>query len=239
MSNKTLLTLFAAAALFLFGYFYLLPKTGTKAPPKNTTQITAAPAASATDNTPVKPPTIATQTAATNAGGAFAPALKTFDQFTPVERDRLRLDFQAMSETERLFAVISAEDEAWKKDNFFPDKNYIENSDEATLEDLALNHADKLATNAIIYKWWLRKDARWKDLAQEAVTAGSSFAARYMKNLIHLEKHLILKRLLVYKRQLYFRATMPRTDLRCSIYRYIIVPTRVTHFLYWKISFFT
>ncbi len=48
------------------------------------------------------------------------------------------------------------------------------------LENLALNHLDKLATNAIIYKWWLRKDPRWKGLAQRAVTIGSSFAARLL-----------------------------------------------------------
>ncbi len=113
MSNKTLLTFFATAALFVVGYLYLLPNPEIKALPKDATQITATPAMTPPiNNAPVKPPTSAPQTVAPNSSSAFDPALKTFDQFTPIERHRLRLDFEALSEPERLFAVISAEDEA-------------------------------------------------------------------------------------------------------------------------------
>jgi hypothetical protein len=39
-----------------------------------------------------------------------------------------------------------------------------------------------LAFNALIYKWWLRKDPRWKEIAEEAAYSGSSFAARLLLN---------------------------------------------------------
>jgi hypothetical protein len=191
MTNKTLISLFAVAALFVFGYFYILPRADIKAPLNNSMDI-AVPLTKA----PLTEPSIVKPNVAVNIESPVSfmvtpAALKTFDQFTPIERDRLRLDFEAMSEPERLFAVISAEDEAWKKENFFPDKKYIENTDEVTLERLSEKPRDKTAYNALIYKWWLRKDPRWKEHAQMAAYAGSSFAARL---LLHDELNTLGKR---------------------------------------------
>ena len=125
MTNKSLLVLFLSAALFCLGYFYILPKTEIKKSPTNAMQIAAPPAPiiPLDDASAVKlPNSSALVTAPAGSSMTANPAaLKTFDQFTPIERDRLRLEFEAMSEPERLFAVISAEDEAWKKDNFFPE----------------------------------------------------------------------------------------------------------------------
>jgi hypothetical protein len=184
MTNKTLFISLTAVAVLLLGYLYLFPskataETGTQA------HITESHGASPDAITPTQATTTdsVTTAGAANTTPSSPAALKTFDQFTPIERERLRLDFEAMSEPDRLFAVISAEDEAWKKENFFPDKNFIEKSDDATLERLAFERPiDKTALNAIIYKWWLRKDPRWKEVAQDASYTGSSFAARLLLN---------------------------------------------------------
>jgi hypothetical protein len=188
MTNKKLLIFFAAAVLFILGYFAISPKPEITEPLNDKSQIAVAPPSTTPviEASAVKPPNVATEVLPTigNVAAASNPAaLKTFDQFTPIERDRLRLDFDAMSEPDRLFAVISAEDEAWKKENFFPDKRYIETTDEATFERLAYSRPrDKTALNALIYKWWLRNDPRWKENAQMAANSGSTFAARLLLN---------------------------------------------------------